>query len=176
MKHLPLFGLVLALGACAILGPPTITLSRGEIAERAFVDRSAPEARKIFKVMEGLGISGPEVAFQLSAQRIELTWNARLGDEPLGLPLSLRVTLTGSPALSAQRDGIDLADARIEDVRLPSWPFSTSEHLRMQAGESLGTLALLRFRPAELVRDGVAYEATTVTLGAFGLRVDLIPK
>ena len=37
-------------------------------------------------------------------------------------------------------------------------------------------LALLRFRPAELVRDGVAYEATTVTLSAFGLRVDLIPK
>ncbi len=32
------------------------------------------------------------------------------------------------------------------------------------------------FGPAERVRDGVAYEATTVTLGAFGLRVDLVPK
>ena len=177
MKHITLAAVALALAACSTLGPPSITLSRSEIAERAFVDRSDADIRKVFKGMDGLGITGPDVAFQTSAQRIELAWTAKLGEGPLGIPLTLRMSLSGAPVLNARNDGIDLADARVEDVRVPSIPLLNLNDASMgRPGEGLGTLPLLLFRPDELNRDGVAYQATAVSLGTFGLRVDLAPK
>jgi hypothetical protein len=167
----------LALAACSALGPPAITLTRSDIAERAFVDRSTIDPKKVFRGIEGLNISGPDIGFQTTAQRIELAWTAKLADGPMGIPLSLRVSMSGAPVLNAQKNGIDLADARIEEVRLPSIPFLNLDSRQMnQGGDSLGTLPLLQFRPEELNRDGVVYQATTVSLGTFGLRVDLIPK
>jgi len=83
----------------------------------------------------------------------------------------------GAPVLNAQRNGIDLADARIEEVRLPSVPFFNLDSKKLNmSGDSLGTLPLLQFRPEELNRDGVVYQPTGLSLGTFGLRVDLEPK
>lgn len=176
MHRLVLLG-ALALTACSALGPPAITLTRSDIAERAFVDRSSIDPKKLFKGIEGLNIAGPDIGFQTTAQRIELAWTAKLADGPMGVPLSLRVSMSGAPVLNAQKNGIDLADARIEEVRLPSIPFINLDSRKMnQGGDSLGTLPLLQFRPEELNRDGIVYQATDVSLGTFGLRVDLIPK
>ncbi len=166
-----------ALSACTALGPPTINLSRSDIAERAFIDRRDIDTKKIFKGMDKLAISGPDVSFQTTAQRIELGWTAKLAEGPMGIPLSLVVSISGAPALNSQKNGIDLTDVRVEDVRLPSIPFlNFSEAQAQRKGESLGTMPLLQFRPEELTRDGIAYAPTTLELGTFGLRVGLQPK
>ena len=176
MNRLGIMGAALALAGCAAL-EPAITLSRSEISERAFIDRGQVDLKKVFKGMDSLSITGPDVGFQTTAQRIELAWTAKPRETPLGLPLSLRVSLSGAPVLNAQRNGIDLADVRVEEIRLPSIPFVNLDTRQMtQSGESLGTIPLLQFRPEELNRDGVVYQATGISLSTFGLRVDLTPK
>jgi hypothetical protein len=177
MNRLLMLGTALMLAACSALGPPAITLSRGDIAERAFIDGASIEPKKIIKGIQGLDIAGPDIGFQTTAQRIELAWTAKLAEGPMGIPLLLRISMSGAPVLNAQRNGIDLADARIEEIRLPSVPFINLDTRQMnQGGDALGTLPLLQFRPEELNRDGIVYQATGVSLGTFGLRVDLTPK
>jgi hypothetical protein len=168
--------LVVLLAACSALGPPSIRLSRGEIAERAFAERKVFDLRRFLRGVDGVTITGPDVGFQLQAQRIEFAWTASVAG-PMGVPLSLRVSISGQPVLNEQKNGLDLADTRVEEVRLPSIPFVNFDRRSLQApGTSLGTLPLLQFAPEELTRDGIVYQPTGVELGTFGLRVDLAPK
>ena len=177
MKRLLLLTFPLLLAACAALGPPAINLSRSDITERAFIDRAEFDTSKIFGGFGGLSITGPEVGLQTTAQRLEFAWVAKLKDSPLGLPLSIRATISGKPMLNSQRNGIDLEDARVEEVRLPSIPFVNLDTRKaLKEGATLGTIALLQFRPEELNRDGIVYVPTALSLGSFGLRVDLSPK
>jgi hypothetical protein len=165
-----------AIAGCAALGPPAIYLSRSEIGERAFIDRSGDLSR-VFRQFEGLDISGPDVGFQAQAQRVELGWSIRLKEAPLGVPLTMRVAISGRPELNVQSNGIDLVDSRIEEIRLPSIPFVNLDTRQTTSeGEALGRLPLLAFRPEELNREGIIYRATGLSLGTFGLRVDLAPK
>jgi hypothetical protein len=175
-KWLAVFAAV-ALSACAsLLGPPAINLARSDIAQRAFVDRQQTDLRKVLGQFEGLAISGPDVGIQTQAQRLQLEWAIRLKEAPAGLPLSIVVAISGKPELNANRTGIDLADARVEQIRLPSIPFVDLGTGRLTEGESLGRLPLLAFRPDELNRDGVIYQPTELSVGVFGVRVALSPK
>ena len=175
-KWIALLGAAWALSACAVLGPPAIHLDRNDIAQRAFIDRGQVDMRKVLGQFEGLAVSGPEVGIQTQAQRVELEWAFRLKESPAGLPLAVHVSISGRPELNASRTGIDLADARIEQIRLPSIPFVNLGPDKLTEGESLGRLPLLGFRPEELNRDGVIYQATGLTVGTFGVRVALSPK
>lgn len=175
-KWVALLGAALALSACAVLGPPAIHLDRADIAQRAFIDRGQIDIRKVLGQFEGLAVSGPEVGIQTQAQRVELEWSFRLKESPAGLPLAVHVSISGRPELNASRTGIDLAEARIEQIRLPSIPFVNLGPDKLTEGESLGRLALLGFRPEELNRDGVIYQATGLSVGTFGVRVALSPK
>ena len=166
----------LALAACTSFGPPAIHLARSDIAQRAFVDREKTDLRKVFAAFEGLAVSGPDVGIQTQAQRVQLEWAFRLKESPAGLPLSVYIAIAGTPELNDGRTGIDLADARIEQIRLPSIPFFNIGPGNLSAGETLGRLPLLAFRPEELNRDGVIYQATGLSVGTFGVRVDLSPK
>lgn len=168
--------IVLALAACAAFGPPAINLSRSDIEQRAFVDREKADLRKVLGRVEGLSVSGPDVGVQTQAQRLQLEWAVRLKDSPAGLPLTLHVAISGRPELNENGTGIDLADARVEQIRLPSIPFVNLGSARMSEGDTLGRLPLLTFRPDELNRDGVIYAATGLTVGSFGVQVALSPK
>ena len=163
-----------ALAACSTFGPPAVHLSRGEIAERAFVDRERTDLKQLFGRFDGLDISGPDVGMQTQAQRLQLEWTIRAKQAPI--PLSIAVAISGRAELNENRTGIDLVDARIEQIRLPSIPFVDLGQRQLSQGEPLGRLPLLAFRPEELNRDGVIYEPTTLAVGAFGVRVDLAPK
>jgi len=102
-------------------------------------------------------------------------WTAPL--TATALPLSLRIAVSGAPVLNESRDGIDLVDARVEEVSVTGVPFlSLNRAADVDRGQSLGTLPLLRLRPDELTRDGVEYAPTTLSVGSFGLRVELQPK
>jgi hypothetical protein len=163
-------------GACTAFGPPAIVLSRSDIGERAFIDRSGGDLAKVFRQFEALDVSGPDIGFQTQAQRVELGWSLRLKEAPLGVPLTVRIAISGRPELNPQGNGIDLVDSRIEEIRLPSIPFVNIDTRQSTEGDSLGRIPLLAFRPDELNRDGVIYRATGLSLGTFGLRVDLAPK
>lgn len=162
------------LAACATLGPPAIVYSRADIEQQAFLDRrEGGEFAGAFRGMEGIDFTGPDVGFATSAQRIELAWSAKIADGPMGVPLNASLTISGSPQLNDAGDGIDLVDARVEKVQLPL--VSLGGDTRAQ-DRSLGRLPLLRFDPQDLKRDGVLYRAEGVSLGTFGLRVNLVPK
>jgi hypothetical protein len=169
-----LMALTPVLAACATLGPPAIVYSRADIAQQAFVDRREEGAfAEVFRGLEGVDFTGPDVGFAVSAQRIEMTWSARLADGPLGVPLKASLTISGAPQLNAAADGIDLADARVEQVKLPLMSVGGDASAEDRA---LGRLPLLRFDAADLNRDGILYRAQSVSLGTFGLRVSLAPK
>ena len=168
---------VAALAGCSSLfGPPAIHLDRLDIAQRAFVDREKADLRKVFGQFEGLAISGPDVGVQTQAQRLQLEWAIRLKEAPAGIPLAIHVAISGKPELNENRTGIDLADARIEQVRMPSIPFVNLGSGKIVEGDTLGRLPLLAFRPEELNRDGVIYQPTDLSMGVFGVRVGLAPK
>ena len=177
MKRFLPFAFALLLAACAALGPPAIHLSRSDIAERAFIDRAEFNTSRIFGGFDVFSITRPEVGFQPTTERLEFAWTARPNGSPLGLPVSVRATVSGRPVLNAQRNGIDLEDVRLEEIRLPSIPFiNVDTRKTLKAGDTLGTIPLLQFRPDELNRDGIVYVPTALSLGSFGLRADLIPK
>lgn len=175
-KWLALFVATATLAACTAFGPPAIQLTRSDIEERAFIDRGRADLRKVLGPFEGLAISGPDVGVQTQAQRLQLEWQVKLKDSPAGLPLSIHVAISGRPELNEAGSGIDLADARIEHVRLPSIPFVNLGPGKLTEGDSLGRLPLLAFRPEELNRGGVIYQATGLSVGVFGVRVALSPK
>jgi hypothetical protein len=166
-----------ALAGCAALGPPGFTLDRGELAQRAFVDRGDDAVARLFREAERAKVQGPDVSVQIGAQRLVFAWTAPLPGTPAGLPLSLRIALSGAPTLNAAADGVDLVDTRVEEVSVPGVPFlSLNRAADVDRGQSLGTLPLLRFRPAEIERDGVQYQPVALSLRATGLRVELQPK
>lgn len=175
-KWLGLLAAAATLAGCAALGPPAIHLTRSDIEQRAFIDRGTTDLRKVFGGFDGLAVSGPDVGVQTQAQRLQFEWEIRLKDSPAGLPLSVRIAISGRPELNQDRSGIDLADARIEYVRLPTLPFMDAGRAGATEGESLGRLPLLAFRPDELNRDGVIYRAADLAVGAFGVRVGLAPR
>ena len=167
---------VAALAACTSFGPPAIHLGRTDIAQRAFIDREKTDLRKVLGQFEGLAISGPDVGIQTQAQRLQLEWAIGLKEAPAGIPLSIHIAISGRPELNENRTGIDLADARIEQVRMPSIPFVNLGSSQLSAGDTLGRLPLLAFRPEELNRDGVIYQPTELSIGVFGVRVALSPR
>lgn len=175
-KWISLACAALAMAACTSFGPPAIRLDRSDIAQRAFVDREKTDLRKVFGQFEGLSVTGPDVGIQTQAQRIQLEWAFRLKETPAGIPLAVYVAISGRPELNDGRTGIDLADARIEQVRLPSIPFINLGSGKLSEGDSLGRLPLLAFRPEELNRDGVIYQPTDLSVGTFGVHVALSPK
>ena len=176
-KWIAIGWVVAALAGCASLfEPPAIHLDRSAIAQRAFVDRDRVDLQKVLGPFEGLAISGPDVGIQTQAQRVQLEWAIRLKESPAGIPLAIYVALSGKPELNESRTGIDLADARIEQVRMPSIPFVNLGSGKLAEGDALGRLPLLAFRPEELNRDGVIYQPTDLSIGVFGVRVGLAPK
>lgn len=175
-KWLALFVATGTLAACTAFGVPAIQLTRSDIEERAFIDRGRTDLRKVLAPFEGLVVSGPDVGVQTQAQRLQLEWQVRLKDSPAGLPLSIHFAISGRPELNDAGSGIDLADARIEHVRLPSIPFFDLGSGKVTEGDSLGRLPLLSFRPEELNRGGVIYQATGLSVGVFGVHVALSPK
>jgi hypothetical protein len=161
--------------ACTAFGPPAVYLTRSDVAQRAFVDRNDADLARVLGRFEGLSISGPDVGMQTQAQRLQLEWTIRPAQTAGAPPFAVSIAISGRPEINTARTGIDLADARIERIRVPAIPFVDLGEVTPK-DESLGRLPLLALRQQELNRDGVIYEPTGVTVGAFGMRVDLAAK
>lgn len=177
MRARPALGVMttaLLAASCATLGPAAITYSRADIAQQAFLDRrEGGDWSQVFRGLESLRFDGPDVGFATSAQRIELAWTATLAEGPLGLPLKASIAISGSPQLNESLDGVDLVDARVEKMKLPLVSVGR-DALKQDA--VLGRLPLLRFDASDLNRDGILYRPESLSLGTFGLRVNLVRK
>ena len=161
------------LAACATVhGPQTITLSTAEIEQQIQTDLAG-----VMEVFRGADLRRPEVSLMPASDRLQLAWNVKLPDGPTGAPIGVAVELSGKPALNAARNGIDLTDVRIEDVRLAGLPrFLSLARLADKKGATLPDLPLMSLPAEQLRRDQVAYGATGVSVGYTGLKIDIAPK
>lgn len=161
------------LSACATMhGPRSITLSTAEIESHIQADLGG-----VVEMFKGLDAGPPEVSLMPAAGRLLLEWQFRLPDGPAGSPLGIGVEVSGTPVLNAGRNGIDLAQVRIDDVRIAGLPrFLGFSRLGERKGTTLPDLPLMTL-PADLLRrSDVAYEATGVSVGFAGLTVEIAPR
>jgi hypothetical protein len=165
--------LVALLSACATMpGPQTITLSTGEIAQQVQTDLGA-----VAEMFKDLDTRRPEVSLMPASGRLLLEWNFKLPDGPTGSPPGIAVELSGKPVLNAARNGIDLTQVRIEDVRLAGLlRFLSLARLADQKGMTLPDLPLMTLPADRLRQSNVAYEATGVSVGYTGLKIDIVPR
>jgi hypothetical protein len=165
--------IVAFMSGCATMhGPQTITLSATEIENQIQADLGV-----VMEMFKGLDVRRPEVSLMPASERLLLEWSFTLPDGPAGSPLGVAVELSGKPALNAARNGIDLAQVRIEDVRLAGLPrFLGLSRLVDQKGMTLPDLPLMTLPIDRLRQSDVAYVATGVGVGFFGLKVDIVPR
>lgn len=164
---------IVLVAACVTMhGPQTVTLSASEIEQLIQTDLGG-----VMEVFKGAELRRPEVSLMPASERLQLTWKVKLPDGPNGAAIGVVVELTGKPVLNAAHNGVDLTDARIEDVRLAGLPrFLSLARLGDKKGAPLPDVPLLSL-PAELLRrDQVAYGATGVGVGYTGLKIDIAPK
>jgi hypothetical protein len=165
--------LVALLSACATMhGPQTITLSTAEIARQIQVDLGG-----VVEMFKGADAPRPEVSLMPVAERLLLEWDFKLPDGPTGSPMGVVVGLSGKPVLNAARDGIDLTQVQVEDVRLSGLPrFLGLARLVDQKGMTLPDLPLMTLPTDRLRQSDVAYVATGVAVGFTGLKVEIVPR
>lgn len=163
------------LAACAGMpGPRTFTLTPSEIERYVVADLGTT-----FELFRGLDVRRPEIALMPVSDRLQLTWTVRVPDGPTGAPLGVAVALAGKPTLNAARNGVDLTQVTVEDVRLTGVPMLFNlglAQLGERKGASLPDLPLLLLPDEQMTRRQVAYAATGVTVTFTGLRIDLEPK
>lgn len=173
MRHRIAPFLVALLSACATMhGPQTITVSTAEIESRIQADLGG-----VMGMFKGVDPHRPEVSLMPLSERLLLEWKFTLPDGPAGSPLGVSVELSGKPALNAARDGIDLTQVRIEDVKLAGLPrFLGLARLADRRGMTLPDLPLMSLPADRLRQSDVAYEATGVGVGFTGLTIDIAPR
>lgn len=165
--------IVALLSACATVhGPQTITLPTAEIEQRIQADLGG-----VVEMFKDVDTRRPDVSLMPASQRLLLEWNFRLPDGPAGSPVGIAVELSGKPVLNAARNGIDLTEVRIEDLRLAGLlRFLSLPRLVGQKGVTLPDLPLIALPAERLRQSGVAYEATGVSVGYAGLKIDILPR
>lgn len=165
----------LLLVACTTLpGPRSFVLTPIDIERQIEADLGT-----VFELLKGLEMRRPEVALMPVSERLQLTWNVRLPSGPTSVPFGLAVVLAGRPELNAARNGVQLTQVTLEDVRITGTPalfgFGLSQ-LGERKGARLPDLPLVSLPADQLTRNQVAYAATAVTVTYAGLRVDIEPK
>jgi hypothetical protein len=173
MRRLIIVASIVLVTACATThGPQTITLSTAEIEQQIQTDLGG-----VMELFKGVDLHRPEVSLMPASERLQLEWNVKLPDGPTGAPLGVAVELSGKPALNAARNGIDLTQVRIEDVRLAGLPrFLSLARLGDKKGMTLPDLPLMALPADRLRQDQVAYGATGVGVGYTGLKIDIAPR
>ena len=177
MRWLVLFATLLV-GACAhTSGPASLVLSPEDIERQ-----STARMEQVLVVFEGSRARRPEVDLLPIADRVLLAWTMQLpapaGAGPLAPPLLVLITVSGRPVRNAARNGVMLADAVIDDVRIlgEAPPTFALTHIVDKKGATVPDLPLINFRPEQLVRRNIVLEVRRVSVEYSGLRVEMAPK
>jgi len=165
--------LVVLLSSCATVhGPQTITLSPSEIEQQIVTDLGG-----VMAMFEGLDMRRPQVSLMPASERLQLGWSVKVPDGPTGAPLGVAVELSGKPVLNEARNGIDLTQVRVEDVRFRGLPrFFSLARIGDKKGAELPDLPLMSLPEDRLRQSNIAYAATGVGVGFGGLKIEIAPK
>ena len=169
----------LLVGACAhTSGPASLVLSPEDIERQ-----SAARMEQVLVVFEGSRSRRPEVDLLPIADRVQLAWTLKLpapaAEGPFASPLTVLVTVSGRPVLNAARDGVMLAAAVIDDVRIlgaATPPAFGLNHIVDKKGTAVPDLPLLELRPEQLIRRNTLLEVRRVSVEYSGLRIEMAPK
>lgn len=165
-----------ALSACAtILGPREVDLPLSRL--QAGIDRRFPMDHRLLELFD-LRLSRPQLAV-LPGDRVALTVDANVAQSFLRNPLSGTLAFSGRLVVDQARNGVYLAEPRLERFSITGMDDSVSRQLSRAANGILARAVLdipvYSFRLDELRYAGVQYVPTRIATTSTGLRVSLEP-
>jgi hypothetical protein len=165
-----------ALSSCAtILGPREVDLPLSKL--QAGIDRRFPMDNRLLELFD-LRLSRPQLAI-LPGDRVALTVDASVAQSFLRNPLSGSLAFSGRLVVDQAKNGVYLAEPRLERFTISGMDESVSRQLSRAANGLLDRAVLdipvYSFRMDELRYAGVQYVPTRIATTATGLRVSLEP-
>lgn len=165
-----------ALTSCAsILGPREVDLPLSKL--QAGIDRRFPMDNRLLELFD-LRLSRPQLAV-LPGDRVALTVDASVAQSFLRNPLSGSLAFSGRLYVDQAKNGVYLAEPRLERFTISGMDESVSRQLSRAANGLLDRAILdipvYSFRMDELRYAGVQYVPTRIATTATGLRVSLEP-
>jgi hypothetical protein len=165
-----------ALSSCAtILGPREVDLPLSRL--QAGIDRRFPMDNRLLELFD-LRLSRPQLAI-LPGDRVALTVDASVAQSFLRNPLSGSLAFSGRLVVDQAKNGVYLAEPRLERFTINGMDESVSRQLSRAANGLLDRAVLdipvYSFRMDELRYAGVQYVPTRIATTATGLRVSLEP-
>jgi hypothetical protein len=165
-----------ALSSCAtILGPREVDLPLSKL--QAGIDRRFPMDNRLLELFD-LRLSRPQLAI-LPGDRVALTVDASVAQSFLRNPLSGSLAFSGRLVVDQAKNGVYLAEPRLERFTISGMDESVSRQLSRAANGLLDRAVLdipvYSFRMDELRYAGVQYVPTRIATTATGLHVSLEP-
>ena len=165
-----------ALSSCAsILGPREVDLPLSKL--QAGIDRRFPMDNRLLELFD-LRRSRPKLAI-LPGDRVALTVDASVAQSFLRNPLSGSLAFSGRLYVDQAKNGVYLAEPRLERFTISGLDESVSRQLSRAANglldKAILDIPVYSFRMDELRYAGVQYVPTRIATTATGLRVSLEP-
>lgn len=165
-----------ALTSCAsILGPREVDLPLHKL--QAGLDRRFPVDNRLLELFD-VRLSRPQLSV-LPGDRVALSVDASVAQSFLRNPLSGSLAFSGRLYVDQARNGVYLAEPRLERFAVSGLDESVSRQLSRAANglldQALLDIPVYSFRPDELRYAGVQYVPTRIATTATGLRVSLEP-
>jgi len=172
-------GLVAAatLSSCAsLLGPREVDIPLHKL--QASLDRRFPMDNRLLELFD-VRLSRPQLAV-LPGDRVSLTVDASVAQSFLRNPLSGSLAFSGRLFVDQARNGVYLAEPRLERFAVGGIDESVSRQLSRAANtvleKAILDIPVYSFRMDELRYAGVQYVPTRIATTANGLRVSLEPQ
>ena len=164
------------LSSCAsILGPREVDLPLSKL--QAGLDRRFPVDNRLLELFD-VRLSRPQLAV-LPGDRVSLTVDASVAQSFLRNPLAGSLAFSGRLYVDQAKNGVYLAEPRLERFAISGMEESVSRQLSRAANGLLDRAILdipvYSFRMDELRYAGVQYVPTRIATTATGLRVSLEP-
>jgi len=164
------------LSSCAsILGPREVDLPLSKL--QAGLDRRFPVDNRLLELFD-VRLSRPQLAV-LPGDRISLTVDASVAQSFLRNPLAGSLAFSGRLYVDQAKNGVYLAEPRLERFNISGLDESVSRQLARAANglldQAILDIPVYSFRMDELRYAGVQYVPTRIATTATGLRVSLEP-
>jgi hypothetical protein len=165
-----------ALTSCAsILGPREVDLPLSKL--QAGLDRRFPVDNRLLELFD-VRLSRPQLAV-LPGDRVSLTVDASVAQSFLRNPLAGSLAFSGRLYVDQAKNGVYLAEPRLERFAISGMDESVSRQLSRAANglldQAILDIPVYSFRMDELRYAGVQYVPTRIATTATGLRVSLEP-
>ena len=169
-------GAVLLSSCASMLGPREVDLPLAKL--QASLDRRFPMDNRLLELFD-VRLSRPQLAV-LPGDRVALTVDASVAQSFLRNPLSGSLAFSGRLFIDQARNGVYLAEPRLERFAISGIDESVSRQLSRAANtvleKAILDIPVYSFRMDELRYAGVQYVPTRIATTANGLRVSLEPQ